>query len=508
MAKPSLSQSLKRQLNAKEFSLRQVGAVVIFGAIALTFVLNMNMGREMGGRGYAAQVNDSYISLKDLNSETERVERSFGQMFGQLGGAQRSFMTNQALQSLIQTELVSQYSEKAHIFATDHEVSQVIVKDLPYFQESGRFRRDLYEQILASNRLTPSEFEEKVRKDRKLARIRGLMEASSTPLKLEVEKKKQLAESQVNFSYVQLEKEKIGESMQISDAEIATRLQDPAFKQRAEAAFAADSARYDVPEEVHAAHILIKSNPDKAGSDAEAKKKIDEIKAKTATEDFGKLAIQYTEDAGSKASKGDLGFFGRGKMVPDFDAVAFALKPGEVSAPVKTPFGYHLIKVIEKKPGQKAEFAAFDKQIAKLLIGEERFDQEIKVLEEKLAAKDMNGVNQQLKQMGASWQDTGPVDLGADFIPKLSSQAASAAAFQLTPEKPVSQLIRDPSGVKYIVQFKGRTQKTLEQPIVAETVVRERTTDRLTQWLEEVQKTAVIRRNPDIGAADPQSLGM
>jgi len=224
MAKPSMSQRLKRNLSSKDFSLRQIGAVVIFGAIALTFVLNMNTGQQLGGRGYAAQVNNSYISLKDLSTETERVERSFGQMFGQLGGAQRSFMTNQALQSLIQSELLSQYSEKASIYATDHEVKDVIVNELPYFQEGGRFRRDLYEQILTSNRMSPGEFEDKVRKDRKLARMRNLMEASSTPLKLEVEKKKQLAESQVNFAFVQLDKEKIGATMQIGRASCRERV--------------------------------------------------------------------------------------------------------------------------------------------------------------------------------------------------------------------------------------------------------------------------------------------
>lgn len=84
-----------------------------------------------------------------------------------------------------------------------------------------------------------------------------------------------------------------------------------------------------------------------------AKKKADEIYAKAAAgEDFAKLAKQYSQDSGSAAGGGDLGYFGKGKMVPAFEEAAFALKKGEISKPVRTVYGYHIIKVTDIKDGQ------------------------------------------------------------------------------------------------------------------------------------------------------------
>ncbi|MGG1573149.1 peptidylprolyl isomerase [Fictibacillus sp. NRS-1165] len=92
-------------------------------------------------------------------------------------------------------------------------------------------------------------------------------------------------------------------------------------------------------EEVKASHILV-----------DDKKTADEVKAKLDKgEDFAKLAEKYSKDPGSKSKGGDLGFFGKGQMVPEFDKVAFKLKPGQVSDPVKSQFGYHIIKVVDKK---------------------------------------------------------------------------------------------------------------------------------------------------------------
>jgi parvulin-like peptidyl-prolyl isomerase len=110
-------------------------------------------------------------------------------------------------------------------------------------------------------------------------------------------------------------------------------------------------------EQVHASHILIRfqgsSLPIKAGqkdlTDAEALAKAQALRQKIqGGEDFAKLATQESDDAGSAAKGGDLGTFRHGQMVPSFEEAAFALKPGEVSQPVKTQFGYHVIKVESK----------------------------------------------------------------------------------------------------------------------------------------------------------------
>lgn len=103
-------------------------------------------------------------------------------------------------------------------------------------------------------------------------------------------------------------------------------------------------------EEVHARHILFRVDPAKPESDAEAKKKAEEVEARLKKgEDFAKLASELTEDPSGKEDGGDLGFFVKDQMVPEFAEAAFAAKPGDVTAPVKTQFGWHVIKVEEKR---------------------------------------------------------------------------------------------------------------------------------------------------------------
>ncbi len=126
--------------------------------------------------------------------------------------------------------------------------------------------------------------------------------------------------------------------------------------------------RFKQGEAVRASHILIRVN-DKA--DAATKKKaraeIDSVlKQVRAGGDFAKLAQEHSQD-GSAAQGGDLNYFGRGQMVAPFDAVAFSLKPGQISNVVTTPFGYHIIKVTDHKPARTVSYDEASAQIKQFL---------------------------------------------------------------------------------------------------------------------------------------------
>lgn len=111
-------------------------------------------------------------------------------------------------------------------------------------------------------------------------------------------------------------------------------------------------------EQVRASHILV-----------ESKEQAEEIKDKLSKgEDFAELAKEYSIDDLSKESGGDLGFFGRGRMVPSFEEAAFTLKEGEISEPVKSDYGYHIIKVEEKKEAKEASLEEFRDDIKEVLI--------------------------------------------------------------------------------------------------------------------------------------------
>jgi peptidyl-prolyl cis-trans isomerase C len=149
-----------------------------------------------------------------------------------------------------------------------------------------------------------------------------------------------------------------------------------------------NKAEFSQPEMIRARHILIRVQsgaPEKAWKEAEAKAR--DIKKKLDKgADFAQLAKQYSEDPGTKDKGGDLGLFPKGRMVPEFETAAFALKPGAISAPVKTSFGYHIIKVEEKKPAEVKTLKEAMPQV-KQMVKMEKQQEELKKLIDQIKTK-------------------------------------------------------------------------------------------------------------------------
>ncbi len=496
MSKPSMAEQLKKNLSRRNLSFKSITAIVLFGLIIVVFVLfgySSRMGG--GGIGAAAQVNNAYISMADVQQKSQELERMYAGMFGgNFGDAQRQYLLQSALESLIQNELMSQYAEKNGIYATDREIQDIITKEVPYFQENGSFRFDRYRSILEANRMQPADYEAKIRAERKTQRLRHLFEVSSIPLSAEIDQLKELEETQMNFQFVKIERAKVIDTLSVTPKEIQEKLANAEFKKKVEEDFKANIKAYEQDEQVRAQHILINVEKGSKDSEASALKKIQAIKLRAAKEDFGKLAAELSEDRGSKASKGDVGFFSRGRMVPEFDQAAFTQAIGVVGEPIKSQFGYHLIKVTEKKAAAKAELKNVEDKIAKRIIAEEKFEAESKKLEDAMAANNMVEVEKSLKSIGANWQETGFVNIGMDQIPALSSAMATQAAFELSSAKPISKIVRD-GGMRFILKYKDRSQKPAAKPVVADAMAKERGYDRMGQWVGALQKEAHIERN-------------
>jgi peptidyl-prolyl cis-trans isomerase C len=126
--------------------------------------------------------------------------------------------------------------------------------------------------------------------------------------------------------------------------------------------------RFDeAPEEIRAAHILLMVA--EGGDDAAALAAIKGIRQRAiAGEDFGDLAAAHSQEPGANQRRGDLGYFAAGQMVPTFEEAAFALKTGEISQPVKTRFGYHLIKLIDRLPAGKRSFEQAKPSLSRMML--------------------------------------------------------------------------------------------------------------------------------------------
>ncbi len=138
--------------------------------------------------------------------------------------------------------------------------------------------------------------------------------------------------------------------IEISDAEL-------------EAYFIENQSFFDIPDEVDARHILV-------DTEEEA---LEVIKLLNEGADFAELANERSEDPGSKGNGGNLGFFKPGEMLPEFDEVAFSMELGEISQPVETWYGFHVIELLDRKSGREVTFADVKEQVHETMVEDELY---------------------------------------------------------------------------------------------------------------------------------------
>jgi len=220
------------------------------------------------------------------------------------------------------------------------------------------------------------------------------------------------------------------------------------------------------------------------------------IKTRLASEDFAKLAKENSQDTGSKDKGGDLGYFSKGKMVPEFEAAAFSQKVGVVGEPVKSSFGYHLIKILDHKASEQKSLDQVRESIGQKLLASNVYETENKAIEDALQKNDLAGVETGLKKLGVAWQETGFFELSTDRVPKLESPEVSKAAFAVSEKSPLyPRLVRDGSQ-KFVVHFKAaKVEKAPAESLAATNISQERAADMFGAWIDNAKKSARIDRN-------------
>lgn len=492
----SLAERLRRRISA-----RNVTSILIFGAIVMVFVFFGLPGKMGIGMGSVARVNETLISLAEFQKEEQRVQKMqeyYAQMLGQpskFDPEQQKDIRRQAVQRLVNMELLSQAGHAQGITATNTEIVDQI-RQIPEFQQNGHFQSDLYFRLLEANRLNAAEFESSVRKQVEQTRTQKIFEIAAVPNQLEVEQQKALKEIKWNVAYVKLNSSGEGKASAAIEAEAKKSLTDPEFLKRVEDEYKANIQEYTQKEQVKAQHILVSFKNGDTDAEKKALEKVRAIKERTTKEDFGKLAAELSDDPGSKAKKGDLGFFSRGKMVPEFETAAFAAKVGEVSEPVKSQFGYHLIKVNEKISSSLEEQRM---NVAVKILTRDALDKKLKIIEEHLQQGNESALNAELASLGLAWQETGYFELGADMIPKLSGEGVSSAVFRLSAKKPLSQQIVRSGGEKYILKLKDSKKETVASSDAdKDTLKQQQAAQMLESWVENYRRSATIEINNQV----------
>jgi peptidyl-prolyl cis-trans isomerase D len=310
--------------------------------------------------------------------------------------AERLGLSQQVINELVSEAIVVQGAGKEGVRVSDEELRSTI-QQIREFQENGRFSRDEYLKVLRQVRLDPGEFETEVRRQLVRRKMETLIKQGVKVSDEEVREAYAQRHERVRavWAYADIKPATAGITVADADLEPYVKGHQAQFSQperrrlqfvivspsksaptvtdaEIEAYYKDHGADFDQPRRLHLAHVLVRVPP-VGGSDAEnaAKAKVEDvIKRAKAGEDFGKLAREVSEDKASAVQGGDLGFVGPGELVAPFEQAAFALKKGEISAPVRTPFGYHAIRVLDVREGGKLPLKEVAPKIKETLVAQ------------------------------------------------------------------------------------------------------------------------------------------
>lgn len=377
---------------------KMAGPVVwgIVGLLCLVFaVWGIGASPLFGGANPTlAKVGDAKITQGQFQ---QAYNRSYQQMLQMMGD---NFNPNQidqdhfragVLNDLIEQTLLQQYARSQGYAATDAAVYD-FVSQIGAFQEDGHFSPNLYRSVLASNGMVPDQFEAQVRESLRVEQLRSgvlgtafvvpkqalatwdVVHATRDASELIFSpapyvRQVQVSDAQVEGYYTSHKADFIApQRVKLQYIELAQSKMPavPAPEPKVlEAIYETQKAqRFTIPEQRKASHILIRFGSDAAAARARADAVVAKLKAGG---NFAALARQYSEDPGSKNKGGELGWLGHGMTAPEFDTALFALaKAGDFSAPIKTKFGWDIIRLDDIRAGHVQPFDDAEVQ-AKLL---------------------------------------------------------------------------------------------------------------------------------------------
>lgn len=370
-------------------------AWIVIGLIGVTFALwGIDWYLQREARVFAASVNDVEIPVQEYRfakqQQVQRMRSTLGERFDSGIAASPEFK-QAVLDRLIEEELLVQAATAAD-FAVSDALLAARIHAIPDFQEDGEFSQERYQRLLNQQGLTPQRFEQQFRRALLINQLAGSISGTSAVVARDVELGMRLQGQERKIRYVRIPATAFADEVGIKPEDVEAfyaankaRFVEPerarvqylelsvddiaagltATEEEIRALYEADKASLMRDEQRRARHILIQVAED-AGEEeiAAARKKAEDLIARLrAGEDFAALAKEFSDDPGSAAAGGDLGLFGKGMMVPEFEDAAFTLAQDQISDPVRSPFGFHIIQVTEIQAAQAPAFEEVREQL-------------------------------------------------------------------------------------------------------------------------------------------------
>lgn len=475
---------------------------VVIAVFVLTLAVDFGSGINPGGvQNTAAKVGGETVSLAEFQSEYRQLTNLYRQVYGdQLTPEleRQMQLPRQALDRAVNQKILLAEARSMGLGVTDAELRDRILKEEVFQDEQGNFvGEERYKEILQSNQLSTAAFEEEVRKELLLKKLMDALSANLYVSNDEVERAYREQVERAKIRYLQLPRVRFVQEVQVQPAELQAYFdahkQEYRLPEQRDIAYLlaggpqlasqvsltdqdlrgwydAHKDEFTQEEQVRARHVLVMVNDQR--TDEQARARIEQAKARIAGgADFAAVAKEFSDDTASKETGGDLGYFGRNRMVKEFEEAAFGAQPGQLVGPVKSSFGYHVIEVTDKRAGGTQPFEAVKEQI-RARLSAERAQQLAETKAREIAAqlaKDKPGSAEALravaqKNPGVTFAETGKITaqspvpgigLGGDF---------SKSAFSLKKGE-VSEAVQVPQGwaVLYVKEvFEPRTPALAE----------------------------------------------
>ncbi|MPR03518.1 peptidylprolyl isomerase [Pseudomonas sp. MAFF 212408] len=441
-------------------------ALMAFTGIEAIFQASTNNKQDV------AKVNGEEITQPELSQAVDMQRRQLMQQLGKDFDASlldEKLLHDTALKGLIDRKLLLQGAADSKFGFSEAALDQVILQT-PEFQVDGKFNAERFDQVIRQLGYSRLQFRQMLTQEMLIGQVRAGIAGSGFVTDAEVlafarlEKqtrdfatvnikadpaavkltddevkayydqhaKEFMTPDQVVIDYLELKKSSFFDQVTVKDDEL-------------QAAYQKETA--NLAEQRRAAHILIEVN-DKV-TEAQAKAKIEDIQARLAKgEKFEALAKEFSQDPGSANNGGDLGFAGPGVYDPDFETALYALNKDQVSAPVRTTFGWHLIKLLGVEAPQVPSFASLKDKLTRELKAqqvEQRFVEATKQLED--AAFEASDLAQPASDLKLTVHTSAPFGreggegvaanravVTAAFSPEVLDEGANSSALELDPE--------------------------------------------------------------------------
>jgi peptidyl-prolyl cis-trans isomerase D len=345
-------------------------AGVFLGAIAVVFVF-WGINFENSANTYAAKVNGEKISVEAMTRAWQQRQSQLQQMMrGELPEAMVKAQQKNIMDEFVRRTLLKQRASELGYRVSDAALAEQIVS-FPELQVDGKFSRDRYAALLRQQGRTEPQFEAELRGDLAIGQIQGGIVDSAFVTPYELERRLVLEKQEREVDYALIASNSFASQIVVTDEQIQAWYDShkndyllpetvdlqyvELTRARAESGvtvteeglkdyYSQVKERFESPERRKARHILITVGD--GVDDAAAKKQAEELAAKAkAGADFSQLAKENSKDPGSAQQGGDLGWAQRGTMVGPFEEALFAMQKDEIRGPIKTQFGYHVIRL-------------------------------------------------------------------------------------------------------------------------------------------------------------------